>query len=254
MTELYYIWLECIKGLGPKSWHVLLGEFGNPYEIYQNRMLLVPQGEVTGHCIQLIRAGAEESLEKAKRILEDCKKQGIHIIKYDDPEFAANIRENVEFPVLFYSRGRINDNWTHGAGIIGARHCSSEGKECAIRTAIQMVDRKYPVISGLAKGVDSYSHTAAMNHGGYTIAVLGFGIDHCYPTEHRKLKDTIAETGLLLSEYPLGTLPEKFRFPRRNRIIAGLSDILYVIDTGKNSGTRTTIQAAERYGKTIYYK
>lgn len=252
--ELYYIWLECIKGLGPLSWHILLGEFVNPYEIYQNRMLLVPQGKVTAHYIQLIKSGAEESMEKAKRILEECKKQGIHIIKYDDPEFAVNIRENLEFPVLFYSKGRIKDNWTHGAGIIGARRCSPEGKECAIRTTIQMVDRNYPVISGLAKGIDSYSHTAAINHGGFTIAVLGFGIDFCYPAEHRKLEETIAEKGLLLSEYPPGTPPDKFRFPKRNRIIAGLSDILYVIDTGKNSGTKTTIQAAERYGKEVYIK
>ena len=251
--ELYYIWMECIKGLGPLSWHILLQQFGNPYEIYQNRMLLVPQGKITSHYIQLIKSGAEESLEKAKRILDDCKKQGIRIIKYDDPEFAVNIRDNPEFPVVFYSKGRIKDNWTHGVGIIGARHCSSEGKECAIRTTIQMVKRNYPVISGLAKGIDSYSHTAALNNGGYTIAVLGFGIDRCYPTEHRKLMEVIAEKGLLLSEYPPGTLPDKFRFPKRNRIIAGLSDILYVIDTCKNSGTKTTIQAAERYGKEIRF-
>lgn len=117
-----------------------------------------------------------------------------------------------------------------------------------------MVEHHYPVISGLAKGVDSYSHTAAINHGGFTIAVLGFGIDYCYPPEHKKLKEAIAETGLLISEYPPGTPPERYHFPQRNRIIAGLSDILYVIDIGKSSGTKTTIQAAERYGKTICFQ
>lgn len=250
--ELYYIWLECIKGLGPFGWHALLGEFGNPYEIYKNRMLLLPQGSVTRHHIQLIKTGAEEALEKAKRILDDCKKQDIHIIKYDDPEFAENIRENIEFPILFYSKGKRKDNWIHGAGIIGARRCSPEGKKCAIKIAKQMVDKNYPIVSGMAKGIDSYSHTAAIKHNGFTIAVLGFGVDQCYPIEHRNLKETIAEKGLLISEYPPGTPPSKFLFPKRNRIIAGLSDVLYVIETGKNSGTKTTIQAAERYGKEIY--
>ncbi|MGN1158247.1 MAG: DNA-processing protein DprA [Agathobacter sp.] len=249
--ELYYIWLECIKGLGPSSWHALFEEFGNAYEIYINRMLIVPKGRVTEQIVKMIKTGAEESLEKAKIILEDCKKQGIRIVKYGDPEFPENIRENPEFPILFYTKGNIKENWTHGSGIVGARRCSPEGKECAIKTAIHVVDNGCPVISGLAKGVDSYSHTAAINHGGYTIAVLGFGLDQCYPSEHRKLKDTIAERGLLISEYPPGTPPDKFRFPKRNRIIAGLSDILYVIDTGKKSGTKTTIQAAARYGKEI---
>ncbi|MGN0484772.1 MAG: DNA-processing protein DprA, partial [Lachnospiraceae bacterium] len=165
-----------------------------------------------------------------------------------------NIRQNTEFPILFYYKGKIKDNWTHGAGIVGARRCSPEGKECAIKTAIQMVNKKYPVISGMAKGVDSYAHTAAIKNDGYTIAVLGYGVDRCYPIEHMKLKKAIEERGLLISEYPPATPPSRFRFPKRNRIIAGLSDILYVIDTGKNSGTKTTVEAAERYKREVCYK
>ena len=249
--ELYYIWLECIKGLGPLGWHLLLEEIGNPYEIYRNRDSLIPQGRITEHCIRLIEEGAEKALEKAKIILDGCREQGIHIVKYEDLDFAANIKNNMEFPVLFYYKGKIKENWTHGTGIVGGRRCSQEGKECAVRTAVQMVGDNRPVISGMAKGIDSYAHTAAINNGGYTIAVLGFGIDQCYPIEHRKLKEVIAEKGLLISEYPPGTKPSKFSFPRRNRIIAGLSDIIYVIDTGKNSGTASTVEAGEKYGKII---
>ena len=195
--------------------------------------------------------GAEKALEKAKIILDGCREQGIHIVKYEDLDFAANIKNNMEFPVLFYYKGKIKENWTHGTGIVGGRRCSQEGKECAVRTAVQTVGDNRPIISGMAKGIDSYAHTAAINNGGYTIAVLGFGIDQCYPIEHRKLKEAIAEEGLLISEYPPGTKPSKFSFPRRNRIIAGLSDIIYVIDTGKNSGTASTVEAGEKYGKII---
>ena len=251
VTELYYIWLECIKGLGPVSWHFLLDAYGSPFEIYQNRMQLSPQGRVTDHCLELMRKDAEEALEKARGILDQCEKQGIRIVKYSDLEFKDTIRQKSEFPILFYYKGTLKENWTNGAGMIGARRCSPEGKAYAIKTTVQMVEKGYPIISGMAKGIDSYAHTAAINHGGYTIAVLGFGIDRCYPVEHRKLKEIIAEKGLLLSEYPPGTQPCRFRFPERNRIIAGLSDVLYVIDTRKNSGTQTTIQAAKKYGKEI---
>ena len=249
--ELYYIWLESIKGLGPLSWHMLLKEFGTPYEIYMNRNHLSPQGKITAHCLNLIKEGSEKAMEEAKQIQENCVKQGIHIVKYEDQVFAHNIRENQEFPIMLYYKGTIKERWTHGAGIVGARRCSKEGKECAIRTAIQSVEDHIPVISGMAKGIDSYSHTAAINHGGYTIAVLGFGIDQCYPMEHMVLMERIAKDGLLISEYPPGTTPRQYNFPRRNRIIAGLSDVLYVIDAGAKSGTNTTIKAAQRYGKEI---
>lgn len=249
--ELYYIWLECVKGLGPLSWHAILDEFKNPYDVYVNRNDLVSQGRVTKKQVGLIKEHAEEALEKAKIILESCENQKIKIVKYDDPEFKENIKRYVDFPILFYYKGQIRENWTSGAGIVGARRCTSKSKEIAINITLGMVEKNYPIISGLAKGIDSYAHTAAIYQNGYTVAVLGFGIDHCYPVEHQKLKYAIAENGLLLSEYPPGTPADKFRFPRRNRIIAGLSDVLYVISTNENSGTRTTIQAARTYKKEI---
>lgn len=217
--ELYYIWLECVKGLGPLSWHAILDEFKNPYDVYVNRNDLVSQGRVTKKQVELIKEHAEEALEKAKIILESCENQKIKIVKYDDPEFKENIKRYVDFPILFYYKGQIRENWTSGAGIVGARRCTSKSKEIAINITLEMVEKNYPIISGLAKGIDSYAHTAAIYQNGYTVAVLGFGIDHCYPVEHQKLKCAIAENGLLISEYPPGTPADKFRFPRRNRNI-----------------------------------
>ena len=251
MVELYYIWLECVKGLGPLSWHAILEEFKNPYDVYVNRYNLVPQGSVTKKQVELIKEHADEALEKAKIILENCENQKIKIVKYEDQEFKDNIRGYQDFPILFYYKGRIPDNWTKGAGIVGARRCTSQSKDIAINITAEMIKKKYPIISGMAKGIDSYAHTAAIYQGGFTIAVLGFGIDHCYPVEHQKLKCAIAENGLLISEYPPGAPADKFRFPRRNRIIAGLSDVLFVISTNENSGTSTTIQAAKKYKKEI---
>lgn len=249
--ELFYIWLECIKGLGPSGWHAVLDEFNNPYDVYINKKELVPQGRITPNHVKLIKENAEDALERAKAIVENCKRHNISIIKYDDQQYKNNIREYADFPVVFYYKGRFSDNWTNGVGIVGARRCTLQHKETAINITSEMVKKKYPIISGLAKGIDSYAHTAAIYQDGYTIAVLGFGIDQCYPVEHQKLKCAIAENGLLISEYPPGTPPSEFRFPRRNRIIAGLSDVLYVVGVKEKSGTRTTIQAAERYKKEI---
>lgn len=249
--ELYYIWLECIKGLGSAAWHNLIREYGNPEQIYRNRFSLVPRGKITMHQLNLLKSEAEDALEKAKKTLERCRILGIRIITYDAPEYASNIRQYPDFPILFYAKGYVREDWTHGIGIVGARRCSVKGKNCAIQTTLQMVEKGHPIVSGMAKGIDSYAHTAAINNDGFTVAVLGHGIDLCYPIEHAVLKERIEEKGLVISEYPPGTPPCRFYFPRRNRIIAGLSDILYVIDVGNNSGTETTVKAAERYGKII---
>lgn len=249
--ELYYIWLECIKGLGPNTWHNMIREYGSPEKIYQNRSLLVPRGKVTMHQLELLNSGVEDAVEESKKILETCKKLDINIITYDDPKYAVNIKGYPDFPILFYTKGEIRKDWTYGIGIVGARRCSAKGKEYAIQMSLQMSHEGYPVISGMAKGIDSYAHTAAINNDGYTVAVLGHGLDLCYPVEHKGMMEKIVEKGLVISEYPPGTPPCRFNFPRRNRIIAGLSDVLYVIDAGKKSGTKTTIQAAKRYGKVI---
>ncbi len=121
----------------------------------------------------------------------------------------------------------------------------------AIGIASGAANNGIAVISGMAKGIDSYAHTAALKSGGYTIAVLGNGPDICYPREHDRLYDTIASQGCILSEYPPGTKPREYLFPKRNRLIAALSDRLYVIDAGRNSGTASTVESSQKYGREV---
>lgn len=128
---------------------------------------------------------------------------------------------------------KIND-FERSAGIIGARRCTHEGKEQAIRLAEGSASSGAAVISGMAKGIDSYAHTAAVKAGGYTIAILGNGPDLCYPEEHIKLYESICRTGCVLSESPPGVEPRRYLFPRRNRLIAAMSDELFIIDAGRN--------------------
>lgn len=105
----------------------------------------------------------------------------------------------------------------------------------------------------MAKGVDSYAHTVAINNDGYTVAIVGNGLDICYPSKHDKLMQKIQNKGLLLSEYPLGTIPARYRFPQRNRLISAWSDEIVVIGAGKGSGAFITADYGDKYGHKVLY-
>ena len=157
-------------------------------------------------------------------------------------------------PVLLYIIGDLKINsYSRSVGIVGARRCSAEAKHKAIERTMAAVSEGAAVISGLAKGIDSYAHTAAIKSGGYTIAVMGSGPECCYPKEHAALYERICAEGCILSEYHPGIPPLRFHFPARNRLIAALSDELTVVEPGRNSGAYSTVRACEKLGREVQY-
>ncbi len=190
--------------------------------------------------------------EKAKAIVSACQIKNVEIIPFMDDRYPRRFENLPDMPIVLYTLGNLCINqYSYSIGIVGARRCSAEGKQRAISLAEEAVTEHGAIISGMAKGIDSYSHTAAIKRDGYTIAVLGCGPDICYPSEHRKLYDAIVSRGCVLSEYPPGTKPRNYTFPERNRLIAALSDKVFVIDAGSHSGTRSTIEDCYKYGKEI---
>ena len=153
-------------------------------------------------------------------------------------------------PTVIYYKGTIK-KMEKTVGIVGARRCSQQDKRKAVKIAEYYTEKQNAIISGMAKGIDSYVQTACLKLGGYTVAVLGNGLDICYPEEHRLLMKRIEEKGLLISEYPPGTLPAKYNFPRRNRLISAWSDELVVISPGKGSGSLITAKYSENYGRKV---
>lgn len=143
-----------------------------------------------------------------------------------------------------------------GASPKGARYDARMTKEEreTVFLASEYAKTRIAVVSGMAKGIDSYAHTACLNAGGYTIAILGNGLDICYPSEHHKLMKCIEEKGLLLSEYPPGTPPSRYTFPRRNRLISSWSDKLIIIQAGKGSGALITAEYSRKYGRKVEMK
>lgn len=137
----------------------------------------------------------------------------------------------------------------NSVGIVGARRCSQKMKQKCVEIAQSYIRQGIAIVSGMAKGIDAYASTVCVNEGGYTIAVLGNGLDICYPAEHQPLMNRIREQGLLISEYPPGTKPTAYRFPQRNRIISAWSDQVIILAPGKGSGSLITGDYARKYGR-----
>ena len=167
------------------------------------------------------------------------------------PERLRNIDDP---PKEIYCLGNLELlNYKNNIAMIGSRNCSSYGERAAKDFAYNLAKEDVCIVSGLAKGIDSFSHIGALNANGRTIAVLGSGLDNIYPKENIKLvEEIIKNNGLVISEYPLGTKPLKYHFPARNRIISGLSDGILVVEARRNSGTNITVDFALEQGKDVF--
>ena len=157
-------------------------------------------------------------------------------------------------PKQIYCLGNLELlNYKNNIAIIGSRNCSLYGERAAKDFSFNLAKEGVCIVSGLARGIDSFSHIGALNANGTTIAVLGSGLDNIYPKENIKLVESIIKNnGLVISEYPLGTKPLKHHFPARNRIISGLSDGVLVIEARRNSGTNITVDFALEQGKDVF--
>lgn len=237
---LYWIWLTNIKGIGPFASKILLEKFKEVKYIYEackdELIQLKGIGEATANLIV-----TSKDLYIANNILDKCKKLNIKILTYTDELYPQYVKSYKKSPVVLYYKGKLHPN-SIGVAIVGSRRCTEYGKRTAKEASEFLAKNNIAVISGMAKGIDSYAHTACINAKGYTIAVLGCGVDICYPKEHYKLMERIIERGVVISEYPPGTKPNEKNFPRRNAIISAFSKKILVVEAGENSGAIITAQ------------
>lgn len=159
-----------------------------------------------------------------------------------DPEYPAALRHIVKPPFVLFYYGDLNliSNYYKNISVVGSRDCSKYGSSLTTEIAGDLAAKGYTIVSGMARGIDSIAHHAAIDRGGKTVAVLGCGIDYCYPVANAKLYEEIKKNHLLISEYPGNDEPEPSNFPIRNRIIAGLSKTLIVTEAKYQSGSMTT--------------
>ena len=180
------------------------------------------------------------------------RKENIHFLMYEDVLYPQRLKEIYLPPVVLFYKGRLELFNRLSIGIVGARNHTEYSKEALEYLLPDILERKVSIISGLARGVDSLAHQLTLDLHGETIAVIGNGINICYPKESRSLYDAIGSKGLILSEYPLDSPPLKFHFPYRNRIIAGISHGLCVIEAKLHSGSLITANVALSENRQVF--
>jgi DNA processing protein len=193
----------------------------------------------------------QNALSQAATTIARAREIGVAVLLQGEPGYPASLMDLPDPPPLLYALGDISLLDRCCVGIVGTRHASAAGERSAHRMAARLVDAGVVVVSGMAFGIDAAAHRGALDGGGGTIAVLGSGVDVPYPPSHATLHDRIARHGLVLSEAMIGTRPGRGAFPKRNRIIAALSETLVVIEAGDRSGALITSRQALDLGRTV---
>lgn len=166
-------------------------------------------------------------------------------------QYPAILKEIKNYPAELFYKGNIDILKRRCVSIVGSRGTTSYGRNTAVKIAGNAAEAGLAVVSGMARGIDTCAHRGALDAGGDTVAVLGCGVDICYPAENKKLKECIEKDGLVISEYPPGTGPQKYHFPQRNRIISGLSELTVVVQAGNSSGALITAELAAEQGRDV---
>lgn len=186
---------------------------------------------------------------KAMRVYNNLKCKALTILDYDYPE---KLKKVAHAPLVLFYYGDITLLQKHLVAVVGSREYSEYGKNCTEHIVNELA-KETVIISGLAKGIDTIAHQAAINSGGRTIAVLGSGLDNCYPKENQKLYEEIKKNHLLISEYPFHVTPDAGHFPMRNRIVVGLADAIYVPQVNEYaSGTMISLSLAADANKDVF--
>ncbi|MBC8264226.1 MAG: DNA-protecting protein DprA [Anaerolineales bacterium] len=184
--------------------------------------------------------------------MEKIERQGAKVLTWDDPAYPPRLLNIYNPPPVIYVKGDILEEDQWAVAVVGTRVATVYGKEVARQIAGGLARNGLTIVSGLARGIDSEAHRAALDAGGRTIAVLGSGVDVIYPAESRKLAQAVINRGALVSEYAMGVQPEASNFPPRNRIISGLSLGVVVVEAGERSGALITADFALEHGREVF--
>ena len=243
--------LQMTPGLGNVACKNLIDKFDTPEQIFQAS--LSELAEVEGVRSEAARniVGLKLPVDPSEEVrrVEAC---GARIIPFLDPNYPVALREIHDPPVLLYLKGKNIPQKTIFVGMVGSRNPTPYGLKSAEKIGQGLGRRGLGVVSGMARGIDSAAHWGCLAGRGFTVAVLGTGIDITYPASNKKLADKIMRQGSLISEFPLGTPPEPKNFPIRNRIISGLSKGVVVVEATKRSGSLITASLALEQGREVF--
>lgn len=257
VTDELHAWvrLSLEPGLGPVKARELLATIGLPPAIYASSLASLERLIPSPLARQLTQAPKPETLELIEKTLAWAKQPGHHIVTLADSGYPAALLAIHDPPLVLYANGHLDCLKQPTLAIVGARSATAGGIDNAKAFAHYLAAHGWCIVSGLASGIDTAAHQGAISGGTNnmrTIAVLGTGIDLVYPAANRALAHQIVSCGLLITEYPLGSRAKRHQFPRRNRIIAGLSEGVLVVEAAKQSGSLITAQMATEMGREVF--
>ncbi|OQY21702.1 MAG: DNA protecting protein DprA [Anaerolineaceae bacterium 4572_32.2] len=251
MSDLrYWVGFNIVRGIGPVRLRALLDYFGDVERAWRAPAEALRSAGLDSRSLKnLLQVRGQRNLD---RELERIEAAGARALTWESAHYPHLLREIHDPPSVLYVKGTLTEEDAWAIAVVGTRRASVYGREVTRQLTQALARNGITIVSGLARGIDSEAHRAALEAGGRTIAVLGCGIDRVYPPENRKLAQQIIARGALVSSYPLGTPPEGRNFPARNRIISGLSLGVLVTDAGTRSGALITTDFAAEQGRDVF--
>ena len=240
-----------IPGVGPGRMRALVGRFRTPEASLGVSLSELKEVEgIDQKTAHNILAGYDKEFVRRQMLL--MKNKGTGLVSFWDEDFPANLKEIYDPPAMLFVRGTLNEGDCCAVAVVGTRRPTEYGRTATLELVGGLAARGVPIVSGMARGIDSVAHQGALKVGGRTMAVLGCGVDVVYPPENGKLAEEIVAHGAIISEYPMGTPPEAENFPRRNRIISGMSLGTIVVEAGEKSGALLTAKYALDQNREVF--
>ncbi|WP_022824971.1 DNA-processing protein DprA [Hymenobacter norwichensis] len=252
-TLLYEVALTLFPNIGPQMTRQLMSYGGSAKNV-----LHLPPGKLrkvpgVGPATVAVLTGADRTtaLNQAESIVRKAEKDGVQVLFYTSKQFPTRLKQIADAPALLYYQGTADLNQPKTLAIVGTRKATDYGREQTERLVQGLVQHRPLIVSGLAYGIDIAAHRAALQEGLETVGVMATGLDVLYPAVHRKTAEKMLTQGGLLTEFPFGTQPDKYNFPSRNRIIAGLSDGTVVVEAARKGGALITADLALGYDRDV---
>ena len=250
-TLKYWLALNMVVGVGRTLFHRLVQGLGSPREVFSapRSELLRVQGLGEKVAGEIKRFDVDSAAERELRLAD---KEGVRILTLESPEYSPLLKSIYDPPPILYVQGKALDTISLPLTVVGTRMPSDYGKLIAERLCLKLASAGFSIISGLARGIDTLAHKAALSAGADTIAVFGCGLGHTYPPENIKLRRQIVEQGAIVSEFPIFMRPDRNNFPARNRILSGLALGTVVVEAAEKSGALITADFALEQGREVF--
>lgn len=250
-NRLSLLALHFIPGIGDHLIRQLVSYCGSPEKVFKipkGKLLKVPGiGAVTAEAIRQGKPFAE-----AEKELRRAEKENVELLFFTDKKYPSRLRQVNDSPTMLYAKGNMDLENPKTVAIVGTRQSTAYGRECVETLVKDLVAHEALVVSGLAYGIDIHAHKQALKYKLPTVGVMGSGMDVIYPGSHREVAMKMMENGGLLTEHSFGTQPDAHNFPARNRIVAGLSDAIIIVEAAEKGGALITADIANSYNKDVF--